>query len=212
MIYFRLIDWKSEGVVLGRLKSYDRDDVARKAMHAFWRNGFHASSTKQLASDMDINVYSLFAEFGSKQGLFEAALDSYGRDVVTSLFSALDQPGAGLKELSDIIALHGRAVASPQGELGCLYCNTATERGAEDAASQIVFSAHIDRVQTIVQRALQNAQEAGDLKPEISCKDQSCLIIATFQGLAVMMRARVDADTVLAAIRALQENVDRLRA
>jgi len=197
---------------VGRLKSYDRDDVARKAMHAFWRNGFHASSTKQLASDMDINVYSLFAEFGSKQGLFEAALDSYGRDVVTSLFSALSQPGAGLKELSDLIAMHGRAASSRQGELGCFYCNTATERGAEDGASQTVFSVHIDRVQKIVQRALQNAKEAGDLKPEISCKDQSCLVIAAFQGLSVLMRARVDPDTVLAAVRALQENVDRLRA
>jgi TetR/AcrR family transcriptional repressor of nem operon len=197
---------------VGRLKSYDRHDVARKAMQSFWKNGFHASSTKQLASDMGVNVYSLFAEFESKQGLFEAALDVYGRDVVTAIFADLDKPGAGLKELKEVIALQSSAALCPDVAWGCFYCNTATERGAEDKASREFFGAHIIRVQKIVQRALQNAQDAGKLRPEVSCRDQSSMLITTFQGLSVLVRAHVDPETIIATARALQENVRRLEA
>jgi len=195
---------------MGRLKTYDRDDVARKAMQSFWRNGFHASSTKQLANDMGINVYSLFAEFDSKQSLFEAALEVYGRDIVTSIFCDLDTPDAGLKELKSLINEQGVGASSHKGVQGCLYCNTATERGVEDQASRTMFGTHIDRVQGIVERALQNAVRAGDLSSEVSCRDQSALIVTTFQGLAVLARARVDSDVILAAARAMKENLDRM--
>ena len=59
---------------MGRAKTYERTDVTRKAMELFWRFGYEATSTKALAKHMGINVYSLFAEFESKQGLYEAAL------------------------------------------------------------------------------------------------------------------------------------------
>ncbi|MGR3291001.1 MAG: TetR/AcrR family transcriptional regulator [Paracoccaceae bacterium] len=195
---------------MGRLKTYDRDDVARKAMQSFWRNGFHASSTKQLASDMGVNVYSLFAEFDSKQGLFEAALEVYGRDILASIFCALDTPDAGLKELRSVISYQGATASSDQGYQGCFYCNTATERGFQDQASRTMFGTHIDRVQRIVERALQNAVRAGDLSSEVSCRDQGALIVTTFQGLAVLARARVDSDVILAAARAMNENLDRM--
>jgi TetR/AcrR family transcriptional repressor of nem operon len=195
---------------MGRKKTYDRDDVARMAMQSFWRNGFHASSTKQLANDMGVNVYSLFAEFDTKQGLFEAALEVYGRDVVTAIFGALDAPDAGLQQLKDVINDQGAAASSEQGAQGCLYCNTATERGTEDQASRTMFGAHIGRVQKIVERALQNAVSAGDLSTEISCRDQSSLIVTAFQGLAVLARARVDPDMIMATVRAMNDNLDRL--
>ena len=195
---------------MGRLKTYDRDDVARKAMQSFWQHGFHASSTKKLANDMGVNVFSLFAEFESKQGLFEAALEVYGRDIVTAMFQTLDKPNAGLKELRSMINAQGMMAASDQGAQGCFYCNTATERGPEDQVSRTIFGAHIDRFQRIVESALQNAVSEGDLSSEISCRDQSVLIITTFQGMSVLARARVDPDLILAATRAMNENLDRM--
>ena len=65
-------------------------------MELFWQRGFHATSTKALADHMGINVYSLFAEFDSKQGLFETALALYDREVVANSPSVpwkLREPG-----------------------------------------------------------------------------------------------------------------------
>ena len=195
---------------MGRLKTYKRDDVAAKAMQSFWRSGFHATSTKQLASDMGVNVYSLFAEFHSKQGLFEAALEVYGRDVVTAIFATLDAPDAGLTELKSVINGEGVAASTGRAVQGCLLCNTATERGTEDPASRTLYGTHIGRIHSIVERTLQNAVRSGELGPETSCKDQSALIVTTLQGIAVLARAQVDPDFIMATVRATTHNLDRL--
>ena len=37
---------------MGRPKTYDREDVTRKAMQLFWARGYEATSTKALAEHM----------------------------------------------------------------------------------------------------------------------------------------------------------------
>jgi AcrR family transcriptional regulator len=69
---------------MGRHKTHDRESVTRKAMESLWAQGFEATSTKALAINMGINVYSLFAEFDSKKGLFEATVELYRREVICS--------------------------------------------------------------------------------------------------------------------------------
>ncbi len=196
---------------MGRLKTYDRQDVARKAMQSFWTNGFHAMSTKQLAADMGVNVYSLFAEFQNKQGLFEAALDVYSQDVVSAIVADLNLPGAGLKEIKEIIAYHGSAALCPDVARGCFYANTAAERGPDDAVSRKKYGAHIACVHRALQQALQNAQDAGVIRPDVSCKDQGAVLVNAFQGISAQVRARVDPNIIIATVRGLQDNVERLR-
>jgi TetR/AcrR family transcriptional repressor of nem operon len=197
---------------MGRLKSYVREDVTKIAMKSFWQNGYHATSTKQLASDMGVNVFSLFAEFESKQGLFEAALEAYGRDVVSDMFRVLDRPGAGLNELRAIIAQQGNNARGSKDARGCFYCNTAVERGTEDDTSRNIYGAHIERICATIARALENAVSTGDLRADTNCRDQSAMIVTAFQGMSVLVRARVDPDVVLGTIRAMQSNLDRLVA
>ncbi|MCH8886618.1 MAG: helix-turn-helix transcriptional regulator, partial [SAR324 cluster bacterium] len=59
---------------MGRPKTYDREEIAAKAMELFWLHGFNGTSTQALVEHMQINRYSLYAEFGSKQRLYEVAL------------------------------------------------------------------------------------------------------------------------------------------
>jgi TetR/AcrR family transcriptional repressor of nem operon len=196
---------------MGRAKSYDRDHVARKAMQFFWCNGFHSSSTKQLANEMGINVYSLFAEFQSKQGLFEAALSVYRHDVVREIFAELNKPDAGLKDIENIISRQSSGALSADGAKGCLLCNMTSERGSEDNSCHTIFGEHINQVIAIVERAMQNAVDEEELCPEVSCRDQSALLVTTFQGLSVLARAQVDPDIIIATTRALHENINQLR-
>ena len=54
---------------MGRPKKYDREAVLDRAMQAFWRNGYEATSTADLEAQMGVNRSSLYAEFGSKEAL-----------------------------------------------------------------------------------------------------------------------------------------------
>jgi len=196
---------------MGRSKTYDRDTVLRKAMALFWTQGYSATSTKALAAHMGINVYSLFAEFESKQGLYEAALTLYRREVVASIFAALDRADAGLEEILDLLQFFVERACAPGANRGCLATNAACERAAADPASQAYFAEHVERIETLLRKALVNAQARGQVRPDVSCVDQARLLAMVVLGFTVSMRAGVDGERVVGAARAARGDLLRLR-
>ncbi|NIN49266.1 MAG: TetR/AcrR family transcriptional regulator, partial [Gemmatimonadales bacterium] len=99
---------------------------------------------------------SMYAEFGSKQELFEAALEHYDRNHLTRVLAPIEAPDAGIDAIRQAFA--GYASASEgwfQGR-GCLMCNTAVERGALDPASGRFATAYLDRINRAFRHALEN--------------------------------------------------------
>ena len=64
-------------MVLGRPRAFDTDQALHQAMKVFWRLGYEGASLAELTRAMGINAPSLYAAFGSKEGLFKAVLDHY---------------------------------------------------------------------------------------------------------------------------------------
>ena len=60
-----------------RPKSFDVDEVLDRAVDLFWVNGFAATSMADLVNHLGINRGSLYSTFGSKQELYERALERY---------------------------------------------------------------------------------------------------------------------------------------
>ena len=71
---------------MGRPKTYNAEEIATKAMELFWMYGYKGTSTQTLVEHMGVNRYSLYAEFGTQQGLYEEALKIYEKEVVTLYF------------------------------------------------------------------------------------------------------------------------------
>lgn len=62
---------------MARKKKYNEEEVVEKAMNIFWKNGYKATSMKMLEEEMGINKFSIYASFGSKNGLFIESLKQY---------------------------------------------------------------------------------------------------------------------------------------
>lgn len=62
---------------MGRPRAFDADAALDRAMDVFWRHGYEGTTIAQLTEAMNINPPSLYAAFGSKEGLLKAALDRY---------------------------------------------------------------------------------------------------------------------------------------
>lgn len=62
---------------MARPKTYDRDEVLQKAIRLFWDKGYEGAHLRELVAVTGISRFSLYQEFGSKNGLFEAALGAY---------------------------------------------------------------------------------------------------------------------------------------
>jgi AcrR family transcriptional regulator len=72
-----------------------------------------------LVERLGINRYSLYVEFGSKQALFEAALQRYDKEVIGQTFGPLETAEASVKEVRALLEHFGSAGAGPAYGRGC---------------------------------------------------------------------------------------------
>ena len=179
-------------------------------MELFWDQDFSATSTKALADRMDINVYSLFAEFDSKQGLFGATLERYWREVVEEIFSALDKPTAVIEEIAALFYFDVANATRPRAKYGCFACNVATERASHDAASHDYVVAHFDCLERRFRHALTNTKTRGQLRADVSCEDHAKVLVSIVLGFSVLARASLGAAPLVDAAHAAHPDLQRL--
>lgn len=81
-------------MMAGRPRTFDRETALILAMERFWRDGYDATTVSKLTSEMGITPPSLYAAFGDKDQLFDAAASCYFESVSAGAALALDSPTA----------------------------------------------------------------------------------------------------------------------
>lgn len=64
-------------MAVGRPREYDPDQVVEAAMKLFWARGFDGVSISDVTAATGVNRRSIYAEFGSKEQLYERAVERY---------------------------------------------------------------------------------------------------------------------------------------
>src|ERR1700691_3461802 len=67
----------SDNVLMGRPKSFSREEVLDRAMPVFWKHGFADTSLQELERATGVNKSGLYAEFRDKDDLFVECLRHY---------------------------------------------------------------------------------------------------------------------------------------
>lgn len=62
-----------------RPREFDEQQALVAAMQVFWEKGYEATSISDLTASMGIQRPSLYAAFGGKKELFDAALNKYSQ-------------------------------------------------------------------------------------------------------------------------------------
>jgi TetR/AcrR family transcriptional repressor of nem operon len=195
---------------MGRKKTYDRDDLITKAMEMFRDHGFAGTSTQMLTEGLGVNRYSLYAEFGSKQALFDAALERYDQTVIEHSFGPLEAPAAGLAEMRALLSFYGSSRARHAAGRGCFLCNTAVELGPHDASGAGFVKRYFKRLSNAFHSVLSNAGDADELHPTVDLRKEADFFTASVLGLFVMLRAEAPTTVVRHAAQAAVEHLDSL--
>lgn len=197
---------------MGRKKSYDREVLIGKAMEIFRDHGFAGTSAEMLVQGLGVNRYSLYAEFGSKQELFDAALCRYDEEVVERRFGSLEAPGAGIDEIRALLEFYGTAGEGPASGRGCLLCNTAVEFGPDDPSGGGFVQRYFGRLSEAFFAALDNAHGRGELRLSVEPRTEAGFLTASVLGMFVMLRAKAPPTVIKSAARVAIEHVENLRA
>jgi AcrR family transcriptional regulator len=172
---------------MARPKAFDPDVALQAGMQLFWRQGFEATTTDELARAMGIGRQSFYDTFGGKRGCFLDALRHYVRERIGAQVAALraaPSPMAGVRAL-----LRAPAEGSAgERALGCLVVNALAEVGG--AADDVRGALEPGGAELVA--ALTDCLSEGRSRGEIAAVDerQAALLLLTVRaGLMVHAKA-----------------------
>ncbi len=196
---------------MGRPKQYDRTELLDRAVELFRRQGFNGTSTAELVEELGVNRKSMYAEFGSKQELFEATLEHYNDHHLTRVLSPIEASDAGIEAIQQAFTGYASASEGWFNGRGCLMCNTAVERGALDPASGRFAAAYLDRINEAFRNALGNARDSGDLGEAADVDELAGFLTSAFIGVAASIRAEAPPVQLYATARVVGSLLDAHR-
>ena len=189
-------------------KGYNREELLDRAIELFRKQGYAGTSTAELVEELGVNRKSMYAEFGSKQELFEAALERYSAVHLTRVLAPIEDPNANADSIRTAFTGYAAASESRFNGLGCLMANTAVERAALDPGSAAYVDAYLERLNVGFRRALQNAQTTGEIAPDTDLDELAAFFTMTIVGISALIRAKATPEKVKAASRAATRLLD----
>jgi TetR/AcrR family transcriptional repressor of nem operon len=198
---------------MGRLQTFDSTTAVQSARDVFWDLGYDGASLADLEAATGLNRSSLYHAFGSKRGLFDAAVADYRDTVIRPRLSGLQADGAGrahliayFDELRD--AVGKLPLDSPRR--GCLLVNCATGLAAHDEPAREVVEAYRTELAGALRNAIAGAAAADGaagadpVSPERI--DERVRTLASL-SMSAMLLARVNAAESAALLRTAADQV-----
>ncbi|AWK12167.1 TetR family transcriptional regulator [Streptomyces spongiicola] len=192
----------------GRPRSFDLDAATASALSALWTRGYEATTVEDLVRATGLAPSSLYAAFGSKRGVLEAALARYDRDR-EDLLAPLERGEAGLEDLRLFFATVRTGLTRP-GAPGCFMVNTATEVAPRDERIAVHANRYRERVRDGIAAALTRAAALGEVAPAGAEEllGRARVVQAALFGVQVAARSGA-VHEALATLGALESQVSR---
>ena len=190
-------------------KQYDRIELLDRAVELFRRQGYTGTSTADLVTELGVNRKSMYAEFGSKQALFEASLERYDQEHLSRVLAPIERADAGADAIRQAFDGYASASVGWARGRGCLLCNTAVERAALDPGSARHVDAYLERLTRAFGHALANAVDAGDVDSGTDLDELAAFLTTALIGVAACIRAEAPAEQIQAACRVATSILDR---
>lgn len=143
-----------------RKPNYDRNDLIDRARDLFWQRGWAGTSLKDLEAALQMKPGSFYAAFGSKDALFELAMDKYALDGTQRLRSLAEQHGP-IKALQRFPAMVIENDDAPAK--ACMLSKTLLELHAHDHPLADKANQHLLRMEDQFAALFRQAQSAGNI-------------------------------------------------
>lgn len=181
-----------------RKPNYDRNDLIDRARDLFWQRGWAGTSLKDLEAALQMKPGSFYAAFGSKDALFELAMERYAQDGMERLRAQTRELGP-LKALQRFPEMAISNDAAPAK--ACMLSKTLLELHAHNHPLADEANRHLLLMEAQFAELFQQAQSTGDVDASHDPKVLARRYQSDLLGLRVSAeRDGVDAKAIAAEI------------
>jgi len=169
---------------MSRPREFDVELAIDAALRLFWQKGYDGVSLTDLTEALGINRPSLYAAFGSKEGLFLRAVDRYIAGPAAPVAAAMNASTAR-EVATKMMRFYADVAAQPDRPKGCLLVQGALVCGDD---SESVKQALADRrlsAEAALATRFERARRDGDLSKDVRPADLARYVWTVCDGLAV---------------------------
>ncbi|MDQ6525734.1 helix-turn-helix domain-containing protein [Nocardioides sp. LHD-245] len=193
----------------GRPRTFDRTAALHAAMELFWRHGYEGVSMKMIETRLGLAPTSVYAAFGSKEALFEEAVELYDPDGDTLTDRALGLTGIR-DSIEALLRDNAEAYVDPTTPAGCMLVLAAVNLGAghDQVGERLARRRHRDAEK--IRRRIERARAEGELPLGLDVDRAAALLVTILHGLSIQARDGYRRDQVLGIVDAAMLGWDAL--
>lgn len=173
-----------------------RKDIVAKATNLYWEKGFHGTSMRNLQEVIDMRPGSIYATFGSKEGLFKETLEHYAQQGLDHLSALKEESGSPLKGLKLFVesAVITSQTQAPSGM--CMLAKTISELTEENAELLAVAKHLLTSIEASLETTLQEAQQKGEISAQKDVHQLASYLQVQIMGLRTYARINHQPKTI----------------
>ncbi|AYV73424.1 TetR/AcrR family transcriptional regulator [Bacillus sp. PK3-056] len=174
---------------MARLREFDEEKALDAAMRLFWEKGYSATSLSDLTAKMGIQRPSLYAAFGDKEGLFEAALRRYTKLHASKIRIKLQNKPVreGIRTFFEELV---EEEYKKESSKGCFCINTMVELASHNEKFEILTREHQMYLSVLFQELIDEGVRNGEFINNLNSKALAQMLVTSLVGLTVMMKSR----------------------
>ncbi len=165
-----------------RPKEFNRNKVLEKCMLLFWEEGYNSTGIQRLVDQTDVNRYSLYDEYGNKDGILLASLELYKEqylpwDLLTGSTSVQDL-------LFQFYASFFNPAKINNLPIGC-YISTMAMELRETSEMQLFFNSYLDLLKERIGQLLKEKSTLSEAELD-TISQQLVTYYCTSMGMYVL--------------------------
>jgi len=184
---------------MARFREFDTEAAVQAAMVAFRQHGYEGTSIQDLVEATGVGRGSLYAAFGSKDGLWLAAMDRYREQYAAPLIELLHSGAPARELIREVLVAVVDDIVRDGNRLACLIVGAAMERVAEDPETARRVRTTTQSLEDALTEIITAGQAAGELAGRQDPRDLARFVVMTLQGLRVMGAINPDRRSLMAA-------------
>ncbi|MEV7194209.1 TetR/AcrR family transcriptional regulator [Streptomyces sp. NPDC093510] len=198
---------------MARPRSFDEERALDAAMHAFWTNGYEATSTQDLCEATGLGRSSIYNTFTSKHELFRRALTRY-MDTMNAaqaeILEDVERPASERLRALFTRIVEGEFEHCENGHsIGCLTVNSTVELAGRDPEAARLLERDLATRLTALRATIRAGQRDGDITSGRDADTLARYVNAVIGGMRISAQGGADraalyaiAETALDALAA----------
>lgn len=173
----------------GRPRAFDREAALDTAMRLFWLKGYDATSISDLTDAMGIGSPSLYASFGSKDGLYAEALKHYAKQHEALVFTRFFDAQTAREAVQGLLVDTAQSLTSDLFDVpyGCMVTLSTVDRDAHPELNELVRASRAVTLERLKAR-LADGVSSGEIPAQVDIHALSRFLQTVQNGMSILAR------------------------